>query len=76
MTVEDDRVMIVDYKTNRPPPVRVQDVPAIYWRQMAAYQIVLERIYPEKKIKCYLLWTDGPNLMPLPDADLKNYRKA
>ncbi len=59
-------VLVVDYKTNRPPPVDVADVPAIYLKQMAAYTAVLQRIYPDKTIRCALLWTDAPRLMPLP----------
>lgn len=76
MVVEDDRILIVDYKTNRPPPVRVEDVQPVYLRQMAAYQTVLEQIYTDKKIECLLLWTDAPRLMHLPDEMIKKYRKT
>jgi len=65
MIVEDNRILIIDYKTNRPPPTRQADVPKVYWKQMAAYKRVLSSIYPDKEIECALLWTDGPNLMPL-----------
>lgn len=58
-----DEVWIVDYKTNRPPPVRIDDVPAIYHRQLAGYRGVVEAVYPGKIIRTFLLWTDGPRLM-------------
>jgi ATP-dependent helicase/nuclease subunit A len=61
---------VVDYKTNRPPPREVKDVPAMYIKQMAAYRDALREIYPDHKVKCALLWTDGPFLMPLPDEAL------
>jgi ATP-dependent helicase/nuclease subunit A len=64
--VTDTDVLIIDYKTNRPPPVRVEDVAAVYLKQMASYKAVMQKIYPNHHIKCALLWTDIPLLMPLP----------
>ncbi len=63
----EQRVMIVDYKTNRPAPVSEADVPALYLRQMAAYRAVLAGIYPKRRIESYLLWTEGPRIMQLSD---------
>ncbi len=65
MLVEDDKVWIIDYKTNRPPPQRLEDVPALYMNQMRAYRDSIEQIYPGRDIVCALLWTDGPHLMIL-----------
>ena len=70
LAVERDRVLVVDYKTNRPPPAREADVPALYLRQMAAYRALLAEIYPRHRIDCFLLWTDGPRLMQLSPARL------
>ena len=67
LAVSDSEVVIVDYKTNRPPPLRAEDVPPLYLRQMAAYRGLLRRIYPDRPVRCALLWTDGPSLMTLPD---------
>jgi ATP-dependent helicase/nuclease subunit A len=67
LLVRDDEVLVVDFKTNRPPPVRVEDVPGVYLRQMAAYRVLLAGIYADRPIKCALLWTDRPNFMELPD---------
>ena len=68
LLVTDDTVTVIDYKTNRPPPESAEKAPAAYLSQMAAYRAALARIYPEKAIKCVLLWTDGPQAMVLPDA--------
>ncbi len=62
------RVLVVDYKSNRPPPTRVEDVPAIYLRQLAAYRALLAQIYVGRRIDCVLLWTDGPLWMEIPPA--------
>lgn len=73
LLVTDTEVLVVDYKTNRPPPKRVEDVHIAYLKQMAAYRAVMEKIYPGRSVKCALLWTDGPTLMPLPDVLLDKY---
>ncbi len=68
LTVTDDTVWIVDYKTNRPPPRVLDDVPSVYRRQMAAYRAALTAVYPGRAVRCVLLWTDGPFAMELPAA--------
>ena len=71
LVVLDREILIVDYKTNRPPPVDSAHVSRLYIRQMAAYRAVLSDIYPDKTIRCLLLWTDVAQLMELPDSILK-----
>jgi ATP-dependent helicase/nuclease subunit A len=69
LALTEDAVMIVDYKTNRPPPVRESEVSPVYLRQMASYAALLRQIYPDKAVRCYLLWTAAPRLMQLsPEA--------
>jgi ATP-dependent helicase/nuclease subunit A len=68
LVVTDDEILILDYKTNRPPPQDETNIPDIYRRQMHAYARALSQIYPDKKIRCYLLWTDGARLMEIRTA--------
>lgn len=70
LAISDTDVLIADYKTNRPPPQRVEDVADIYLDQMAAYRALAAAAYPNKKVTCALVWTDGPRLMELPAAAL------
>jgi len=70
LSVSADKVYIVDYKSNRPPPLTQDGVAEIYWGQMAAYRELAREIYPDKEIVCALLWTDGPRLMVLDDNRL------
>jgi ATP-dependent helicase/nuclease subunit A len=65
LVVADDRVLIVDYKTLRPPPATEAEVAPVYLRQLAIYRAALQRIYPGREIRCALLWTEGPRLMPV-----------
>ena len=71
-----DKVLVVDYKTNRPAPTDVAKVAPLYLRQMAAYRAVLTQIYPGRTVECLLLWTETPRLMALPDALLDRYAPA
>lgn len=70
LAVTDREVFIVDYKSNRPPPLVQDEVPDIYLGQMAAYRELARAIYPDHAVKCALLWTDGPRLMILDEARL------
>jgi len=67
LVVTDHAILIVDFKTHRPAPTDDSDVPSIYLRQMAAYRGAIQQIYPGRPVRCALLWTDGPRLMPLAD---------
>jgi ATP-dependent helicase/nuclease subunit A len=73
LAVTADEVLIVDYKTNRPPPREVVKVAPAYLFQLAAYVLALSDIYPDKRIRCALLWTDGPNLMEIPEPLIAQY---
>lgn len=70
LVVTPDEVLIIDYKTNRPPPHRVEDVAPLYLAQMAAYRALLQSIHSGRPVRCALLWTDGPALMELPAETL------
>lgn len=73
LLVTDDAVRVIDFKSNRPPPLLVQDVSPVYFRQMAAYRAALAAIYPDRPIICALLWTCGARLMELDGALLDQF---
>jgi ATP-dependent helicase/nuclease subunit A len=70
LAVTPDRVLVVDFKTNRPAPAALKDVPEAYVGQLAVYRAVLARLYPGRTIFAALLWTDTPSLMVIPDEML------
>jgi ATP-dependent helicase/nuclease subunit A len=73
LVVAEDRVLIVDYKSLRPPPATENEVAPVYLRQLAAYQAALARIYPDREVRCALLWTEAPRLMPISPEILAGY---
>jgi ATP-dependent helicase/nuclease subunit A len=65
LAVTQDAVFIADFKTNRPAPQRIEDVPPNYVRQLALYRAVLANLYPEKVVRAALVWTEAADLMEL-----------
>ena len=48
-----------------PPPATEAEVPPLYLRQLSAYRAALAQIYPDREIRCALLWAEGPRLIPI-----------
>ena len=67
LLVTPERVLVVDYKTNRPAPGEIADADPAYLIQMAVYVAVLEEVFPGRRVEAALVWTDGPRLMPVPE---------
>ena len=68
LVVENSRVTIIDYKTNRIVPDSVDEIPDAYLSQLALYQLLASRIYPNHTVECALLWTETPSFMIVPPA--------
>ncbi|MGK9170406.1 double-strand break repair helicase AddA [Inquilinus limosus] len=73
LVVTPESVLVVDYKTNRPPPASISTVPRAYLAQMAAYRAALRLVYPGRTVRCALLWTEGPRLMEIPPETLDRH---
>jgi ATP-dependent helicase/nuclease subunit A len=81
LAVLDRDLLIVDYKTNRPPAATPEEVAPAYVAQLAAYRAALARLFPGRSLRAALLWTDGPTLMEIPstlldDAERRILRRA
>ena len=70
LAVSDREVLIVDYKTNRPPPAAASGVALAYRRQLALYRSLLQTIYPGRTVRAFLLWTAAPRLMEIDGESL------
>jgi ATP-dependent helicase/nuclease subunit A len=79
LAVSADEVLIVDFKTNRPPPETEAEVGELYLSQMALYRAAAAKIFPGRRIGCALVWTEGPRLMRLSgsllDAQIARIRR-
>jgi ATP-dependent helicase/nuclease subunit A len=73
LAVGESTVLIVDYKTNRTAPDRIEDVAESYLAQLAAYRAALALVYPQHTVRAALLWTAVPRLMEVPADVLDGY---
>lgn len=65
LVITEDKVMIIDYKTNRPAASALNEVPTAYLKQMRAYRSLIARLYPTKQIETYILWTNTSHIMKI-----------
>jgi ATP-dependent helicase/nuclease subunit A len=70
LVVLPDQVIVADFKTNRRTPAQVEATPVLYLRQMASYRAVLRSIFPDKVVRCALIWTREAQITMLPDEML------
>ena len=74
LVVTAKEVLIVDFKTNQAPPLNAAAAPQAYIRQLALYRALLGKLYPQRRIRAALLWTETTELMeispPALDAEL------
>jgi ATP-dependent helicase/nuclease subunit A len=74
LMVEEERVLLTDFKTGRRAPADLSDVPVHHLRQMSAYAAALAIIFPARRIDAALLYTSGPTLIPLPPDILEAHK--
>jgi len=70
LAVLDDRVVILDYKTNRVAPETAADIPFSHKAQLAIYREILAPLYPGKPVDCVLVYTENAAIYRLSDAAL------
>ncbi|NLS05900.1 double-strand break repair helicase AddA [Rhizobium sp. P32RR-XVIII] len=70
LAVFGDRVVILDYKTNRVPPATAKDIPFAHQAQLAIYREILAPLYPGKRIDCMLVYTENATVHTLTERAL------
>lgn len=66
LLITPEKVLAVDFKTNRVVPGDVAQVPEGLLRQMGAYAHLLRALYPGRTVETALVWTAQPMVMPIP----------
>jgi ATP-dependent helicase/nuclease subunit A len=70
LVVSPTDVLIADFKSDRAPPERIEDVPSGYVRQLALYRALLMQLYPGRPVRAALVWTEVPELTELSPSAL------
>lgn len=77
LIVEDDRVLIVDFKSNRTVPTKVADTPPGILEQLGAYAFAAAHLFPGKEIETAILWTATPEIQAIPhDIVMEAFHRA
>jgi ATP-dependent helicase/nuclease subunit A len=66
LAVSERAVLLIDYKTDRHPPVDAPGVPETYLLQLALYRALLQPLYSGRPVAAAVLFTEAPRLVPLP----------
>ncbi len=68
LVVSETEALVLDYKTDRAPPARPEEVAPGYLAQLGAYRAALGEVFPGREIRAALLFSAEPRLMHLPGA--------
>ncbi|MGI9481663.1 MAG: double-strand break repair helicase AddA [Hyphomicrobiales bacterium] len=72
LAVGGDVIHLADFKTNRNAPTKPEDADILYIRQLAAYSLALKKIYPDRPVKAWLVWTQNGVAMEIPQSFLES----
>jgi len=61
-------IIVADYKTGA--PAAADATPQSYLAQMALYRAVLAPLWPGKPLQILLVWTEGPKIVEISNAQL------
>ena len=66
LIVTPERILAVDFKSNRVVPNDAADIPEGILRQLGAYEAALTQIWPDRPVEVAIIWTRTAQLMPVP----------
>ncbi len=72
LAVLENEVLVADFKTTARAPRPGQPAPRSYVAQLALYRMLLSEIYPDKRIRTFLVWTSGPVIHELMEPELES----
>jgi len=72
LAVLESEVLVADFKTTARPPRPGQPPPRAYVTQLALYCWLLREIYPQKRIRAFLVWTSGPVIHELREPEMES----
>jgi ATP-dependent helicase/nuclease subunit A len=66
LAIHENEIVLADYKTNR----LVSEAAESHRLQLALYRALLRRIYPEKQVRCMLIWTRDGSVTEFEESEL------
>ncbi len=72
LVIAPDHVQVVDFKSNATVPATADEIPLGIVRQMAAYGLAMQAIYPDRQVRCAIVWTATATVMEIPQRQWQN----
>lgn len=72
LVIAPDHVQVVDFKSNATVPDTADEIPLGIVRQMAAYGLAMQAIYPDRQVCCAIVWTTTATVMEIPQTLWQN----
>ncbi|GJE19001.1 double-strand break repair helicase AddA [Methylobacterium marchantiae] len=69
LSIRPDRIVVADFKTSRPPAEHTL-IPEGDAAQLSLYVALLRDIYPGREVEAMLVWTSGPVIRRMAEADI------
>ncbi len=69
--INDEKVIMVDFKSDKLVPKNQDLVPSSYMMQLGLYKLAGKKLFPEKQITAAILWTQGKKLILLDEKKLE-----
>ncbi len=57
LVIKQDEIIIIDYKSNKINKEEINEIAKKYQNQLELYRVIIQEIYPDKKIKSAIIWT-------------------
>ncbi len=73
LAVDDNRVLVADFKTNRNAPENQAAIPEDHGTQMAIYREILKPLYPGRSIECCLIYTSNGRVFMLDQNEMEHH---
>lgn len=67
LMVNDEKIIIADYKTNKNVPSDINSVSKTYIAQLTLYRELIANIYPNREVICLLVWTQNASVIRIPN---------
>jgi ATP-dependent helicase/nuclease subunit A len=71
IAITDKTVLVCDFKTSLTPPSSVDAINPDHLTQIALYQTLLSKLYPDHRVMACLLYTANSVMFDIPDALIK-----
>jgi ATP-dependent helicase/nuclease subunit A len=65
LVISEDLALIIDFKTNKEVPKSVDEIPLGILKQMGAYAVSMQKVFPKKIIELGIIWTQSAELMKI-----------